>query len=187
MLSFAFLFIFTAFQTSGNIETTTIGVFFSSGCNSSDTVPYGDDLGFYCLCVTYVCMGTFTLLAPPIIGLIGAKVTIVISGLFYIAIIPFLTRPLVGTLFLGSILAGAGGGVIWTAQGAILFSNSDNKTLGRNTGTVFSGYSFSPGEVNVCVEPGEAFSQEAATPGAQSRFSADISTECMYNREYEKG
>jgi hypothetical protein len=79
-------------------------------------------------------MGTFTLLAPPIIGLIGAKVTIVISGLFYIAIIPFLTRPLVGTLFLGSILAGAGGGVIWTAQGAILFSNSDNKTLGRNTG-----------------------------------------------------
>ena len=52
---------------------------------------------------------------------------------------------------------------------------------------VFSGYSFSPGEVNVCVEPGEAFSQEAATPGAQSRFSADISTECMYNREYEKG
>ena len=28
-------------------------------------------------------MGIFTLLAPPIIGLIGAKATIVISGVFY--------------------------------------------------------------------------------------------------------
>ena len=39
---------------------------------------------------------------------------------------------------------------------------------------VFSGYSFSPGELDLGVEPGEAFGQEATTPGTQSKISADI-------------
>jgi hypothetical protein len=134
ILGTGFLLLFTAFQTTANVETTTIGIFFSSKCHSAEAVPYADKVGFYSLCIIYFFVSVFTWLSPPITGLLGQKLSLIICGGAYCLLMGALIRPLIPTVFVSSAILGAAGGVLWTAQGQVLFANSNPDTVGRNSG-----------------------------------------------------
>lgn len=126
--------VFTAWQTSANVETTTVSIFFSNRCNpnSSVGISYGDSLGFYSLCINYAVNSVFTLTGPPLIAIFGEKISIFVSSAIYCSIIAALIRPFVATIFAGSALSGIGG-VMWTTQGFILLKNSHEDSIDRNT------------------------------------------------------
>ncbi|XP_077412486.1 UNC93-like protein MFSD11 [Vanacampus margaritifer] len=134
VLGVAFMFIFTAFQTCGNIEQTVIKSFNSTTFHAS---------GYTSMAVIYGVFSASNLLAPSVVAVAGAQLSMFFSGLLYSAYIAVFVYPYTWSFYTASVLVGLGAAVLWTAQGNVLALNSDPRTIGRNSGVFWALLQFS--------------------------------------------
>uniref|UniRef100_UPI00398F14F6 UNC93-like protein MFSD11 n=1 Tax=Pristiophorus japonicus TaxID=55135 RepID=UPI00398F14F6 len=134
ILGCSFMFVFTAFQTCGNIEQTVIKSINSTRFQGS---------GYTSLAIIYTVFSASNLLTPSIIALLGARLSMFISGLVYSAYVAVFIEPLTWSFYLASVIIGIAAAVIWTAQGNVLTINSDETTIGRNSGIFWALLQFS--------------------------------------------
>uniref|UniRef100_A0A8C7XE18 UNC93-like protein MFSD11 n=1 Tax=Oryzias sinensis TaxID=183150 RepID=A0A8C7XE18_9TELE len=125
ILGLGFLFIFTAFTTCGNVEQTIV----KSLDNSTFTGS-----GYHSLGIIYGVFSFSNLIAPTAVKVIGAKVSMFLSGLLYSGYIAVFIIPSTWSFYLTSVLIGIGAALLWTAQGEFLIENSEASTINRNTG-----------------------------------------------------
>ncbi|MED6292814.1 hypothetical protein CHARACLAT_004394 [Characodon lateralis] len=125
ILGVGFLFIFTAFTTCGNVEQTVVKSLKNSTFSGS---------GYHSLGIIYGVFSFSNLLAPTVVTVIGAKLTMFFSGLLYSGYIAVFIMPSTWSFYLTSVLIGIGAALLWTAQGRFLVENSEASTINRNTG-----------------------------------------------------
>ncbi|XP_022070122.2 UNC93-like protein MFSD11 [Acanthochromis polyacanthus] len=125
ILGVGFLFIFTAFTTCGNIEQTVV--------KSLENATFTGS-GYHSLGIIYGVFSFANLIASPVVTVIGAKITMVLSGLLYSGYIAVFVVPTTWAFYLTSVLIGIGAALLWTAQGHFLVENSEASTINRNTG-----------------------------------------------------
>ncbi|XP_029692261.1 UNC93-like protein MFSD11 isoform X1 [Takifugu rubripes] len=125
ILGFSFMFLFTAFQTCGNIEQTVIKSFNSTEFHGS---------GYTSMSIIYGVLSAFSLVAPVVVTVIGPQLSMFFSGLMYSCYIAMFIYPYTWSFYAASVLVGLGAAVLWTAQGNVLTINSTDNTIGRNSG-----------------------------------------------------
>ncbi|KAJ3600891.1 hypothetical protein NHX12_031865 [Muraenolepis orangiensis] len=132
ILGFGFMFMFTAFQTCGNIEQTVIkslNNFTASGYTS--------------MSIIYGVFSASNLVAPSVVAVVGPQLSMFFGGLLYSAYIGMFIQPRVWSFYTASVLVGFGAAVLWTAQGNVLAINSTGTTIGRNSGIFWALLQFS--------------------------------------------
>ncbi|XP_068119753.1 UNC93-like protein MFSD11 isoform X3 [Hyperolius riggenbachi] len=134
ILGFAFMFMFTAFQTCGNVAQTVISSLNSTDFNGS---------GYTSMAIIYGVFSASNLLAPSVVALMGCQLSMFLSGIFYSAYIAMFIQPYTWSFYMLSVLIGIAAAVLWTAQGTCLTMNSDDKTIGRNSGIFWALLQFS--------------------------------------------
>ncbi|XP_078257171.1 UNC93-like protein MFSD11 [Rhinoraja longicauda] len=134
ILGCAFMFVFTAFQTCGNIEQTVIKSINSTHFHGS---------GYTSLAIIYTVFSASNLLTPSIVALLGPQLSMFISGLVYSAYVAVFIEPYTWSFYLASVIIGIAAAVLWTAQGNCLTINSDENTIGRNSGIFWALLQFS--------------------------------------------
>ncbi|KAJ8983849.1 hypothetical protein NQ317_016454 [Molorchus minor] len=127
VLGLAFMLIFTAFQTMGNIQKTII-----SSIVEDD--PDFDGKAYYSLAIIYLFLSVFNWAAPSVISLIGPKFSMILGGFTYLLFITSFVIPKTWLLYLVSAIIGIGAAMIWTGQGNYLTINSSPSTISRNSG-----------------------------------------------------
>ncbi|KAF2897951.1 hypothetical protein ILUMI_08226 [Ignelater luminosus] len=127
LLGFGFMFVFTAFQTMGNIQKTLL-----ESIKKDDDSFNGD--GYTSLAIVYAVFAVLNWLAPSVISLFGPKVAMVFGGVTYSLFIASFLWPQTWLLYLASVVIGAGAAMIWTGQGNYLTLNSNSSTISRNSG-----------------------------------------------------
>ncbi|XP_074553562.1 UNC93-like protein MFSD11 [Halichoeres trimaculatus] len=125
VLGLGFLFIFTAFTTTGNIEQTVLK-------NLENNTFIGS--GYHSLGIIYGVFSVSNLLAPTVVAVIGPRCTMFLSGILYSGYISVFVIPSTWSLYFTSVLIGVGAAMLWTAQGHFLVENSEASTINRNTG-----------------------------------------------------
>lgn len=125
ILGVGFLFIFTAFTTCGNVEQTVVKSLGNETFSGS---------GYYSLGIIYGIFSFSNLLAPTVVAVIGAKLSMFASGILYSGYIAVFILPFTWSFYLTSVLIGIGAAMLWTAQGQFLVENSEASTINRNTG-----------------------------------------------------
>ncbi|GAB1607636.1 UNC93-like protein MFSD11 isoform X1 [Argonauta hians] len=125
VLGFAFMFIFSAFQTTSMVQKTVLK-------SASNGTRQGD--GYVSLGIIYSVFALCNWVAPVVIFWCGTKISMIIGGITYLLFILSFLKPIYWSLYVGSVLIGFGAAVIWTAQGAFLTNNSNANTMARNSG-----------------------------------------------------
>ncbi|KAL0993407.1 hypothetical protein UPYG_G00107410 [Umbra pygmaea] len=134
ILGFGFMFIFTAFQTCGNIEQTVIKNFNSTEFHGS---------GYTSMAIIYGVFSASNLIAPSVVAVIGPQLSMFFSGLVYSGYIAMFIHPFTWTFYTASVLVGIAAAILWTAQGNLLTINSTDATIGRNSGIFWALLQFS--------------------------------------------
>ncbi|XP_004630272.1 UNC93-like protein MFSD11 [Octodon degus] len=106
ILGVAFMFMFTAFQTCGNVAQTVIRSLNSTDFHGSEYTS----------------------------AIVGPQLSMFASGLFYSMYIAVFIQPFSWSFYTASVFIGIAAAVLWTAQGNCLTINSDEHTIGRNSG-----------------------------------------------------
>ncbi|XP_038048666.1 LOW QUALITY PROTEIN: UNC93-like protein MFSD11 [Patiria miniata] len=132
ILGFAFMFVFTAFQTTSGIEETVIESVQHDSSNSTRQEFEGS--GYYSLAIIYGVFAFSNWLAPSVVSLIGPRATMFISGAVYTGFIAIFLSLKIWSLYMMSVFLGIAAALIWTAQGNFLTINSTSETMGRNSG-----------------------------------------------------
>ncbi|XP_059473411.1 UNC93-like protein MFSD11 [Neocloeon triangulifer] len=127
LLGFAFMFVFTAFQTMGNIEKTIL-----DSIKHEDPTYEGD--GYTSLAIIYAVLAICNWLAPSVISVTGPKLAMILGAITYSFFIGTFLMPSTWLLYVASAVVGAGAAIIWTGQGSYLILNSDSTTISRNSG-----------------------------------------------------
>ncbi|XP_030750879.1 UNC93-like protein MFSD11 [Sitophilus oryzae] len=127
MLGLAFMLVFTAFQTWGNIQKAMI-----DSIKSDD--PNFNGNAYISLAIVYVFFALFNWTAPSVISLIGPKFAMLIGGITYLLFIASFSIPRTWLLYLVSCIIGIGAALIWTGQGNYLALNSRPATISKNSG-----------------------------------------------------
>ncbi|XP_037545069.1 UNC93-like protein MFSD11 [Nematolebias whitei] len=125
ILGVGFLLIFTAFTTCGNVEQTVVKSLKNSTFSGS---------GYHSLGIIYGVFSFSNLLAPTVVSVLGAKLSMFLSGLLYSGYVAVFILPTSWSFYLTSVLIGIGAALLWTAQGLFLVENSETSTINRNTG-----------------------------------------------------
>ncbi|CAH0579109.1 unnamed protein product [Chrysodeixis includens] len=131
LLGFGFMFVFTAFQTMGNIEKTVL-----DSISHDDPSFTGD--GYTSLAIIYATLAICNWMAPSIITITGPRGAMFVGGLTYLFFIVTFLFPRTWLLYVASVLIGAGAAAIWTGQGNYLTLNSDADTISRNSGVFWA-------------------------------------------------
>ncbi|CAH0397976.1 unnamed protein product [Chilo suppressalis] len=131
ILGFGFMFVFTAFQTMGNIEKTIL-----DSISQDDSSFTGD--GYTSLAIIYATLAVCNWMAPSIITITGPRGAMIIGALTYLFFIVSFLFPRTWLLYAASVLIGAGAAAIWTGQGNYLTLNSDAETISRNSGVFWA-------------------------------------------------
>ncbi|KAG7459587.1 hypothetical protein MATL_G00212140 [Megalops atlanticus] len=134
ILGFGFMFMFTAFQTCGNIEQTVIKSFNSSEFHGS---------GYTSMSIIYGVFSASNLIAPSVVTVVGPQLSMFFSGLLYSGYIAMFIHPFTWSFYTASVLVGIAAAVLWTAQGNLLTINSTDSTIGRNSGIFWALLQFS--------------------------------------------
>ncbi|XP_017310221.1 UNC93-like protein MFSD11 isoform X1 [Ictalurus punctatus] len=124
ILGIAFLLLFTAFTTCGNIEQTVV--------KSLNNATFSGS-GYHSLGIIYGVFSFANLFAPSVVAVIGPQFTMFVSGILYSGYIAVFITPSTWSFYLTSVLIGMGAALLWTAQGRFLVGNSDVSTINRNT------------------------------------------------------
>ncbi|NWV47929.1 MFS11 protein, partial [Daphoenositta chrysoptera] len=134
ILGVSFMFIFTAFQSCGNIAQTVI-------TNLNNTDFHGS--GYTSMSIIYGVLSASNLLSPSLVAIVGPQFSMVVSGMFYSLYIAVFIQPATWAFYTASVLIGIAAAVLWTAQGNCLTENSDENTIGRNSGIFWALLQFS--------------------------------------------
>ncbi|XP_034046716.1 UNC93-like protein MFSD11 [Thalassophryne amazonica] len=134
ILGFSFMFMFTAFQTCGNIEQTVIKSF-------NHTEFHGS--GYTSMAIIYGVFSASNLISPSVVTVIGPQLSMFFSGLVYSGYIAVFIYPYTWSFYMASVLVGIAAAVLWTAQGNVLAINSTGSTIGRNSGIFWALLQFS--------------------------------------------
>ncbi|KAM7371431.1 hypothetical protein PAMP_008678 [Pampus punctatissimus] len=134
ILGFGFMFMFTAFQTCGNIEQTVIKSFNSTEFHGS---------GYTSMAIIYGVFSASNLIAPSVVAVIGPQLSMFFSGLLYSGYIAMFIYPYTWSFYTASVLVGIAAAVLWTAQGNVLAINSTDANIGRNSGIFWALLQFS--------------------------------------------
>ncbi|KFQ23283.1 PREDICTED: UNC93-like protein MFSD11 [Merops nubicus] len=129
LLGVSFMFIFTAFQTCGNIAQTVI-------TNLNNTDFHGS--GYTSMSVIYGVFSASNLISPSVVAIVGPQLSMVVSGIFYSLYIAVFIQPATWAFYTASVFIGIAAAVLWTAQGNCLTVNSDENTIGRNSGVFWA-------------------------------------------------
>ncbi|XP_054249773.1 UNC93-like protein MFSD11 isoform X1 [Indicator indicator] len=129
ILGLSFMFIFTAFQTCGNIAQTVI-----TNLNSTDF--HGS--GYTSMSIIYGVFSASNLISPSVVAIVGPQLSMVVSGVFYSLYIAVFIQPATWAFYTASVFIGIAAAVLWTAQGNCLTVNSDENTIGRNSGVFWA-------------------------------------------------
>ncbi|XP_042877916.1 UNC93-like protein MFSD11 isoform X2 [Penaeus japonicus] len=127
VLGLAFMFIFTSFQTQGNMQQVVIK-------SIQQDQPDFKGSGYISLAVIYAVFASFNWLAPSCLSFLGPKLTMIVGSVTYIIFIASFLWPQTWLLYLSSVLIGVGAALIWTGQGNYLTLMSDHDTITRNSG-----------------------------------------------------
>ncbi|VEN47295.1 unnamed protein product [Callosobruchus maculatus] len=127
LLGTAFMLIFTAFQTWGNIQKTIIESI------KEDDKSF-DASAYYSLGIIYVFFSVFNWSTPSVISVIGPKFSMLLGGITYVLFILSFLIPKSWLLYLVSAVIGIGAALIWTGQGNYLTLNSTKAKISRNSG-----------------------------------------------------
>ncbi|XP_027547442.1 UNC93-like protein MFSD11 [Neopelma chrysocephalum] len=134
ILGVSFMFIFTAFQTCGNIAQTVI-------TNLNNTDFHGS--GYTSMSIIYGVLSASNLISPSVVAIVGPQFCMVVSGIFYSLYIAVFIQPTTWAFYTASVFIGIAAAVLWTAQGNCLTVNSDENTIGRNSGVFWALLQFS--------------------------------------------
>ncbi|CAG5127832.1 unnamed protein product [Candidula unifasciata] len=126
VLGISFMLIFTAFQTCSMVEKTVLD---SAAKNENFT---GN--GYTSLGILYAVFSISNWAAPSFVCFAGPRVSMFVGSLFYFLFVLSFLKPMVWSLYLGSVLVGFGAAILWTAQGTFFTINSDSQTSARNSG-----------------------------------------------------
>ncbi|KAF1592988.1 UNC93-like protein MFSD11, partial [Aptenodytes patagonicus] len=129
ILGVSFMFIFTAFQTCGNIAQTVI-------TNLNNTDFHGS--GYTSMSIIYGVFSASNLISPSVVAIVGPQLSMVVSGIFYSLYIAIFIQPATWAFYTASVFIGIAAAVLWTAQGNCLTVNSDENTIGRNSGVFWA-------------------------------------------------
>ncbi|NXS92581.1 MFS11 protein, partial [Jacana jacana] len=129
ILGVSFMFIFTAFQTCGNIAQTVI-----TNLNSTDF--HGS--GYTSMSIIYGVFSASNLVSPSVVAIVGPQLSMFVSGIFYSLYIAVFIQPTTWSFYTASVFIGIAAAVLWTAQGNCLTLNSDENTIGRNSGVFWA-------------------------------------------------
>ncbi|KFO71662.1 UNC93-like MFSD11 [Cuculus canorus] len=129
ILGVSFMFIFTAFQTCGNIAQTVI-------TNLNNTDFHGS--GYTSMSIIYGVFSASSLLSPSVVAIVGPQLSMVVSGVFYSLYIAVFIQPATWAFYTASVFIGIAAAVLWTAQGNCLTVNSNENTIGRNSGVFWA-------------------------------------------------
>ncbi|KAM9222277.1 UNC93-like protein MFSD11 isoform 1-T1 [Leptosomus discolor] len=129
ILGVSFMFIFTAFQTCGNIAQTVI-------TNLNNTDFHGS--GYTSMSIIYGVFSASNLLSPSVVAIVGPQLSMVVSGVFYSLYIAVFIQPATWAFYTASVFIGIAAAVLWTAQGNCLTVNSNENTIGRNSGVFWA-------------------------------------------------
>ncbi|XP_067137133.1 UNC93-like protein MFSD11 [Centruroides vittatus] len=127
ILGFAFMFVFTAFQTGSMIQKIVI-----KSIKHQNPSYHGE--GYTSLAVIYAVLAVCNWLAPSAISFTGPKYAMIIGAVTYCVFIANFLYPMTWGLYFSSVLIGIGAALIWTGQGNFLTVNSDSETISRNSG-----------------------------------------------------
>ncbi|KZS04435.1 Protein unc-93 A [Daphnia magna] len=131
VLGLAFMLIFTAFQTMGNIQQTVI-----KSITQEDPTFKAD--GFISLAIIYAVLSISNWISPSIISVIGPKWSMLVGGFFYSLYIASFFLQQSWALYTCSALLGFGAALIWTGQGNYLTLNSNGTNISRNSGVFWA-------------------------------------------------
>ncbi|XP_026317585.1 UNC93-like protein MFSD11 isoform X1 [Hyposmocoma kahamanoa] len=131
LLGFGFMFVFTAFQTMGNIEKTIL-----DSISQDDSSFTGD--GYTSLAIIYATLAICNWMAPSVITITGPRGAMLIGATTYLFFIVTFLFPRTWLLYAASVLIGMGAAAIWTGQGNYLTLNSDADTISRNSGVFWA-------------------------------------------------
>ncbi|NWI87523.1 MFS11 protein, partial [Pitta sordida] len=134
ILGVSFMFIFTAFQTCGNIAQTVI-------TNLNNTDFHGS--GYTSMSIIYGVFSASNLISPSVVAIVGPQFSMVVGGIFYSLYIAVFIQPTTWAFYTASVFIGIAAAVLWTAQGNCLTVNSDENTIGRNSGVFWALLQFS--------------------------------------------
>ncbi|CAK6979474.1 Hypothetical predicted protein [Scomber scombrus] len=134
ILGFGFMFMFTAFQTCGNIEQTVLKSFNSTEFHGS---------GYTSMAIIYGVFSASNLIAPSVVAVIGPQLSMFFSGLLYSGYIAMFIYPYTWSFYTASVLVGVAAAILWTAQGNVLAINSTDANIGRNSGIFWALLQFS--------------------------------------------
>jgi len=132
VMSFAFMLVFTGFNTMSGIQT----MIFNSATtpNSGGYIEGFNGDGFTAAAVIYAVFSVASWLSPSIVTWKGPRFGMIVAGITYAQYIAQLLKPNTYVLYVSAVIIGLGAPVIWTAQGNFLALNSDDNTISRNSG-----------------------------------------------------
>ncbi|XP_065591250.1 UNC93-like protein MFSD11 isoform X2 [Cyrtonyx montezumae] len=88
--------------------------------------------------VIYGVFSASNLISPSVVALVGPQLSMFISGIFYSLYIAVFIQPSTWSFYTASVFIGIAAAVLWTAQGNCLTINSDENTIGRNSGVFWA-------------------------------------------------
>jgi len=142
MLGLCFMMVFTGFNTMGGIQTLIFDS--AKDKNSGGYVEGFTGEGYWSLATIYMVFTAANWIAPPIVNILGPRLTMIVGATTYGLFIAQLLVLNTILLYAASALLGVGAAIIWTAQGNFLSLNSDDSTISRNSG-IFWAMSISSG------------------------------------------
>jgi len=132
MVSFAFMLMFTGFQTCNMVSQTVLNSYINETTINGTSSFHGD--GYTSLAIIYIVFAFANWLAPSVVSVIGPKYSMFVGSLPYIIYLATFIKPLTWTLYVSSTFLGFGAASLWTAQGNFLTINSTKETMARNSG-----------------------------------------------------
>ena len=131
-LGASFLLMFTGFQTCGMISQTVLNSYIKE--TSVNNTATFEGSGYTSLAIIYSVFACANWLAPSVVSVIGPKYSMMVGGLTYTLYLATFIHPYTWSLYTASVIIGFGAAIIWTGQGNFLTLNSDDLTMGRNSG-----------------------------------------------------
>nr|XP_058904816.1 UNC93-like protein MFSD11 isoform X3 [Kogia breviceps] len=86
------------------------------------------------MAIIYGVFSASNLITPSVVAIVGPQLSMFASGLFYSMYIAVFIQPFPWSFYTASVFIGIAAAVLWTAQGNCLTINSDEHTIGRNSG-----------------------------------------------------